>query len=138
MFQLRQVNLFKDLSGYELAKVAAVADEFRMAAGDEIFGENESCPGLHLIVRGGISIETCQAGDSNSSKELARLGPGQLFAMTTLIGGNWSAVKARATEETVVLRIATEEFRAITMEHPEIALRTCQVLSERLGGILEQ
>ncbi len=138
VLQLRQVEMFKDLPRYELAKVAAVAEELRRARGVEIFGDNETCPGLHLVVSGEVSIETRQPDNSSSPKELARLGPGQPFAVTALFGGDWSAVKARAVEETVVLRISSEEFCAIAKEHPEIALRVCQVLSQRLSGILEQ
>ena len=138
VLHLRQVELFKDLPGYELAKVAAVAEEFRVAAGAEIFGDNETCPGLHLIVSGEVSIETRQADDSRTARELIHLGPGQPFAVTTLFGVSWSAVKVRAVEETLLLRISQGEFRAIAREHPEIALRVCQVLSQRLGGIWSQ
>ncbi len=138
VLQLRQVELFKDLSKYELAKVAAVADEFRRAPGAEIFGDDETCPGLHLIVSGEVSIEQRQADNVSSSKELPRLGPGQPFGVATLFGGNLSTVKIRAIEETVLLRISREEFFAISREHPVIALRTCQVYSQRLGGVLEK
>ena len=138
VFQLRHVELFKDLSKYELAKVAAVADEFRRAPGAEIFGDDETCPGLHLIVSGEVSIEQRQADNVSSSKELTRLGPGQPFAVATLFGGNLSTVKVSAIEETVLLRISREEFFAIAREHPVIALRTCQVLSQRVGRVLEK
>jgi len=138
VLQLRQIDLFKDLPTYELAKVAAVVDELRRAPGAEIFGDDEACPGLHLIVSGEVSIEQRQADNVSRSKELTRLGPGQPFAVATLFGGNISMIKVRAIEDTVLLRISREEFFAIAREHPVIALRTCQVLSQRLGGVLEQ
>ena len=46
-------------------------------------------------------------------------------------------MKARVIEDSLLFRIAREEFYAIAKEHPEIALEVCQVLSERLVGVLE-
>jgi hypothetical protein len=38
----------------------------------------------------------------------------------------------------MLLRISSDEFCAISREHPEIALRVCQVLSERLIAVNEK
>ena len=138
VFLLRQINLFKNLPRLELERVAAVAEELRMVPGSELFCDDDTCPGLYLIVDGVVSIEQQQPGDSSSLNELIRLGPGQPFAVTTLFGGKWAKVKARIIEESALLRISSEEFCAISREHPEIALRVCQVLSERLSWIIEK
>ena len=105
--------------------------------GPELFGDEETCPGLYLVVKGEVSIEQQQAGNSSNSKELVRLGPGQPFAVTTLFGSNWATIKARVIEDSLLLRIASEEFCAIAKEHPGIALEVCRVLSERMVGVLE-
>jgi len=136
-FQLRKVNLFRSLPKHVLARVATVTEELRMAAGSELFGDVETCPGLYLVVKGEVSIEQQQNGSPSNSKELIRLGPGQPFAVTTLFGGNWATIKARVIEDSLLLRITREEFCAIANEHPEIALDACQVLSDRLVGVLE-
>lgn len=109
-----------------------------MAPDSELFCDDDTGPGLYLVVDGVVSIDQQQPGDSSSSDERIRLGPGQPFAVTTLFGGKWANIKARLIEESMLLRISSDEFCAISREHPEIALRVCQVLSERLSAVIEK
>ncbi len=136
--QLRQVDLFRGLSSLELATIAAVAEEIRWAPDTALFSNDEPCRGLHLIVAGEVSIEQDQSHGQDGIVQLARYGPGEAFALRALFGVDMPTVMARTLSDTVALLIPKEEFFAIAMKHPDIVLRVCQVLSERLGSALQE
>jgi CRP-like cAMP-binding protein len=136
--QLRQIDLFRDLSAHHLATIAVVAEEVLLTPESTVFSDDVPCRGLYLIVAGEVAIEQDRPDNQAGAVQLTRFGPGQVFALGALFGMKMSGLKARTLCETEALVITKTEFYAIAMEHPDIALRTCQVLSERLGGVIQE
>ena len=135
---LRQIDLFRDLSAHQLATIAVVAEELLLAPESVVFSDDVPCRGLHLIVAGEVAIEQDRPDSQAGAVQLTRYGPGQVFALGALFGVKVPGLKARTLCETEALVITKGEFYAIAREHPDIALRTCQVLSERLGGVIQE
>lgn len=136
--QLRQIDLFRDLSAHHLATIAVVAEEVLLTPESVVFSDDVPCRGLYLIVAGEVAIEQDRPDNQAGAVQLTRFGPGQVLALGALFGMKMSGLKARTLCETEALVITKGEFYAIAMEHPDIALRTCQVLSERLGGVIQE
>lgn len=78
---LRQYTHFAHLSPEALEKLASIADEQAVAAGQTIFAESDPAEYLYLIVRGEVSL-ACE------------LGSGELRVVDTLVDGElagWAA-----------------------------------------------
>ena len=64
-------------------------------------------------------------------------GPGRYFGLTTLFGMEASEFMLEAQKKTTLMRIPPDEFRACVMDHPIIAIRACERLSQVQGSLLE-
>jgi len=131
LLQLRRTTLFQGLGVSELAAVASIALEVELG-GDERLVDGEADKGLYLVVSGEVVFES-----GSTSRQLLRLGQGDVFGLTTLFNVAPREGAVRATRTTRLLHIAPDEFRAIVLDHPGIARQMCRILSERLASGLD-
>ena len=137
ILHLRNVDLFQDLPVNELAAVALVATEVDAPPETIMFTKDCDCEGFYVIVSGEVAVEQ-NGGTDNQVTQYTTWEAGQSFGMAALFQDHKMNMIVRTTVDSVFLRIEREEFHAIIREYPEIALRTCQVLSTRMGLLLEQ
>ncbi len=142
MLHLRKIDLFQDLSVNELSAIALVADEVFLPSDTQVTGGKMACRSgagtcecLHVLISGEVVVEHDL---SNRSVPVARWGAGQSFGISALFGMNQVTMSVRTVQESVILRIYQQDFSALLKEYPEIALRMCQVLAGRLGGVVDE
>ncbi len=136
IFHLRKVGLFRDLQVAELAAIATVAEETSLPADAVALSPDLPYKGLQVVVAGEVAVEQARPNSPCGVVELARWRSGHSFGEVTLFGFTPPEVTVRTLAPTRFLRIDRDEFYAIAKEYPEIALRVCEVLSERLGMVL--
>lgn len=122
---LRQVDLFRGMSGRDLAMVAENADE-RMVARDEMVFE-EGAPGdfLFMVTEGSVGV---MKGD----RLIHILGVRECFGEMALLSSEPRSASIRALEETRLLTISRRDFRALIERHPSVAFPIFEMLSQRL------
>jgi CRP-like cAMP-binding protein/ATP/ADP translocase len=135
--ELRKVSLFQHLTTRDVVAVASVSEVLRFMPDTVVLDKDHGRAGLHLVVNGEVSIEQDHSDSSGRGVQLRRFGSGESFAIITLFDVKIPQIRARTVQETTLLRIDRREFRAIILENPEIALRVCEVLAERLGEVIE-
>jgi CRP/FNR family transcriptional regulator len=104
-----------------------------------VFSEGDPCAGLFIIERGHVRI--FKSSPNGREQVLAIDGPGQSIAeLPVFDGGNYPA-SATAVSELTLLFLSKQDFRALCVQYPEIALKVLRVIGARLRrlvGIIEE
>lgn len=127
---LKNSLIFSGLDEEELAELARLALERRLAAEEFVFWEGDAPDFFYLIVRGRVKVVKQAA----SGKEfiVSFFGPGEMFGEVAVFENKTYPASSIAAEETVVIGIRRVEFMEFMAAHPEIALRIISILGGRL------
>lgn len=136
---LARAPLFHGLAENEMAFIARRAVPRQYAAGQTIFQEGEACQGLYVIQSGRVKIFKRSTG--GREQVLAVDGPGASIAeLPVFDDGNYPASAMAVTEARLVF-VSKQDFRALCLEHPQVALKVVKVVGgrlRRLVGIIEE
>ncbi len=136
---LARVPIFSDLSESELKFLSERAVSRRYASGDLIFSEGDPCTGLYIVESGGVRVFKTSAGGREQVLTIEHAGS-SIAELPVFDGGNYPA-SASAASECVLLFISRSDFRALCLEHPEVALKVLRMVGlrlRRLVGIIEE
>jgi CRP/FNR family transcriptional regulator len=136
---LAKVPIFSGLSESELGFLAQRTVPRQFEPGEQVFGESEPCAGLYVVERGRIRIFKSSA--SGREQVLAIDGPGSSVAEVPVFdGGNYPA-SGVAVDRATLLFVSKQDFHALCLAHPEVALKVLRVVGARLRrlvGIIEE
>src|SRR5215467_7723013 len=136
---LARVAVFSGLAENELAFLIQRAVPRHYAAGEIVFSEDEPCLGLYVVESGHVRIFKSSPG--GREHVLSVDGPGSSIAeLPVFDGGNYPASVA-AVDETTLLFISKQDFQALCLAHPQVALKVLRVVGARLRrlvGIIEE
>ena len=136
---LARVPIFTDLSEAELKFLADRAVTKRYAAGELIFSEGDACAGLYVIKSGDVRIFKTSAGGREQVLTLEHAG-NSIAELPVFDGGAYPA-SATAATDLALLFVSRNDFRALCLEHPEVALKVLRMVGlrlRRLVGIIEE
>ena len=136
---LGRVPIFSDLSDAELKFLSDRAVTKRCAAGELIFSEGDPCSGLYIVESGAVRIFKTSTGGREQVLTVEHAGS-SVAELPIFDGGNYPASASAATE-CVLLFISRNDFRALCLEHPEVALKVLRMVGlrlRRLVGIIEE
>ena len=136
---LAKVPIFSGLAETELGFLAQRAVPRHFSAGENIFAEGELCAGLYVIESGNVRIFKSSPG--GREQVLSIEGPGGSIAeLPVFDGGNYPA-SAMAIDEVTLLFVSKQDFQALCLAHPQVALKVLRVVGARLRrliGIIEE
>ncbi|MFY9912023.1 MAG: Crp/Fnr family transcriptional regulator [Candidatus Sulfotelmatobacter sp.] len=136
---LAKVPIFSGLTEGELAFLLQRAVPRHYAAGEIVFGEGEPCLGLYVVESGHIRIYKSSSG--GREHVLSVDGPGSSVAeLPVFDGGNYPASVA-AIDDATLLFVSKQDFHALCLTHPQVALKVLRVVGARLRklvGIIEE
>lgn len=136
---LAKVAIFSGLTESELAFLAQRAVPRRFSPGETVFSEGEPCAGLCVVESGHIRIFKSSA--SGREQVLSIDGPGSSFAEVPVFdGGNYPA-SVTAVDDAALLFVSKQDFQALCLAHPQVALKVLRVVGARLRrlvGIIEE
>jgi len=136
---LAKVQLFSGLTEGELAFLLQRAIPRRYAAGEIVFSEGEPCSGMYVVESGHIRIFKSSSG--GREHVLSVDGPGSSVAeLPVFDGGNYPA-SAAAVDDATLLFVSKQDFHALCLAHPQVALKVLRVVGgrlRRLVGIIEE
>lgn len=136
---LTRVPIFSGLTEAELAFLSQRTVPRRFSAGEAVFAEGEPCKGLYVVESGHVRIFKSSAG--GREHVLAIEGPGSSVAeLPVFDGGNYPA-SVSAIENATLLFVSKQDFQALCLEHPQVALKVLRVVGARLRrlvGIIEE
>jgi CRP/FNR family transcriptional regulator len=136
---LSRVPIFSGLTETELAFLTQRAVPRSYAAGETVFSEGQPCTGLYVVEAGHVRIFKSSAG--GREQVLSIDGPGSSVAeLPVFDGGNYPASVA-AIDNATLLFVSKQDFQALCLAHPEVALKVLRVVGARLRrlvGIIEE
>jgi len=136
---LVQTPVFADLAKPELDFLAQRAVVRRFSADELIFSEGDPCPGLYVSESGLVKIFKSSPG--GREQVLSIEGPGQTIAEIPVFDGGSYPASAQAIQDTTLLFISKQDFQALCLEYPKVALKVLRVVGRRLRtlvGIIEE
>jgi CRP-like cAMP-binding protein len=124
---LQRVPLFANLSLWSLERIARVASEVDIPAGQLLIEPRAKGAGMYLIQEGAVTVHVI-------GKRLRELGPGEVVGELALLRRD-GARSARVQAKTPVrcLAIDRESFRRLLAEEPGLALAILEVVVDRLS-----
>lgn len=132
---LARAPIFADLTETEMSFLASRTVARRFSSGELIFSEGDSCAGLYVIESGFVKIFKSSA--SGREQVLAIDGPGHSIAeLPVFDGGKYPASGMAVQGDAVLLFVSKQDFHALCMEHPQVALKVLRVVGRRLRGLV--
>ncbi len=136
---LRRVSIFSSLSEPEYAFLTCHLLQRKFVSGEIIFSEGDVCTGLYVVQSGNLRIFKSSAG--GREQVLSIDGPGSSIAeLPVFDGGNYPA-SAQAVSDSTLLFFSRQDFQALCIQHPDVALKVLKVVGARLRrlvGIIEE
>jgi len=136
---LARVPLFSGLSEDELGFLVQHTVRRQFSPGELVFCEGDPCSGLYVVASGRVRIFKSSA--AGREQVLSIEGPGSSIAeLPVFDGGNYPA-SATAVDPAALLFISKQDFHALCLAHPQVALKVLRVVGARLRrllGIIEE
>ena len=125
MVDVKQAKLFKGLPESELRTIEKQMKIVNHPAGHEIVVRGDNGVGFMVILDGTVTVSTIQ-GKSR------KLGPGDSFGEMALLDQEGRSATIKADTDVSLATIPEWNFKPFLKEHPEVAYRLLQVLSQRV------
>jgi CRP-like cAMP-binding protein len=125
MPDLKSVKLFQGLPAGEIKKLERQLKMVEHQAGHDILVRGDGGVGFMVITEGKVAIKTVQG-------KTRRLGPGDSFGEMALLDHEGRSATAKAVTDVSLATIPEWAFKSFLAEHPEVAYRLLQVLSQRI------
>ncbi|HEX8871682.1 MAG TPA: Crp/Fnr family transcriptional regulator [Candidatus Acidoferrum sp.] len=131
---LKKVPLFANLSDNELAFLAQRSSLRQFAVNELIFSEGEACAGLFIVHSGAVKI--FKVAPSGREQVLGIERAGNSIAELPVFDGGAYPASSVAAEESVLVFVRRDDFQALCLQHPEVALKVLRVVGRRLRGLV--
>jgi CRP-like cAMP-binding protein len=136
---LKKVQIFSSLSEQEFAFLLPRLVQRRFDGSQIIFNEGDPCAGLYVVQSGNVRIFKSSAG--GREQVLAIEGPGSSVAELPVFDGGTYPASAQAVNESNLFFFSRQDFQALCLQHPQVALKVLRVVGgrlRRLVGIIEE
>jgi len=125
--RIRGIALFEGLSDEELSQCAGLFSETEMLAGTTLSREGEFSYHFYVVLDGDVEVQ-------RNFEHVARLGPGDFFGETGLVGGERRNARVSARSRCHLATMMTWDFATMNREFPVVAERIAAVVAERLAA----
>ena len=125
---LQDVDIFEHVTNEDLSHIAAVADEVRFKAGEEIYKEGESSDSMYMVLKGNVKIHI---GESLVMIQNLK----DVFGAWSLFDDEVRLVSATAFEDCLLLRIDKEDMIEILADHVGITEGILKAMAKRLHSV---
>ena len=136
---LAKVPIFSGLTESELGFLAQGVVPRHYSTGEIVFSEGEPCSGLYVVESGHVRIFKSSA--SGREQVLSIDGPGSSIAELPVFDGGSYPASVAAMDDATLLFVSKQDFQALCLAHPQVALKVLRVVGARLRrlvGIIEE
>lgn len=123
---LQSVDIFSYCKAEEVLRIAAIAQERSVAAGEKIYSANEPAEALYSVVRGSVKIESVN-GESRV------VGPLATFGGIDILRSRLRTGTAIAETDTLLLAIESDDLFDLLSNNIEIVKALFRHLIEQIS-----
>ncbi|MBW6468190.1 MAG: cyclic nucleotide-binding domain-containing protein [Anaerosomatales bacterium] len=128
---LAGVPLFSRCTAAEIEAVTARALVNEFEAGQLIVSQNTPGTAFYLVLEGRVDVE-------KDGTHVGTLGVGEFFGEMSLLDNAPRSATIRAAEQTRCMMLSSWDFRAALEQHPSVAVKLLEVLTQRLRATDER
>jgi CRP-like cAMP-binding protein len=132
---LRGVALLTPLDDAEIARLSRRARRLTYGGGEVVVRERDTGDSFYVIEQGSADVSI---GVGGGSRQLRRLGAGDVFGEMSLLAGEPRAATVRAASDLVVLVVDREAFREVIAANPAILDPLSEIAARRQAERQEQ
>ena len=122
---LKSVNLFKNIPGDILSKIAQIAEEVEIGFDEKLFDQGEHGDSLYIIINGKISV-------TQNERSITILEEGDCIGEMALLDQEPRSAGALAIADSILLKIDQEGFYELMSTNPEIMKQIVMILTQRV------
>jgi CRP-like cAMP-binding protein/ATP/ADP translocase len=122
---LKSVSLFREIPAEKLSQIAQIAEERSAPSGERILREGDPGDSLYIIATGSVRIH-------KQERVLTYLKKGDCLGEMAVLDHSPRSADATAEEDSILLRIAQEDFYEVLSANPEISEALIRLLTRRL------
>lgn len=137
MSKLQRIEMFKQLSNMELAKLLGKLDKKKLAVGTVLFHQGDRGEHLYLIESGKLELFVETANDEGPQR-ISVLGEGDTLGEMAMLTGEARSATAIAETDAELYVIDRKTFDRLAEEQPSISQYFIRLLSNRLTMTNEQ
>jgi signal transduction histidine kinase len=130
--RLREVPILAGLGDDELARLASVGSERRLAPGDVLFRQGEPAVAFHVVLEGELETTREVAGEQVL---MLTHGPGGYLSAMALLTDTPYRGSTRAVAETLVFELDGEELRRLALANPSLVRAFLPAIESVSGAI---
>lgn len=124
--RLGAIELFATVAPDRRLDLARDANEHLFCAGEAIVRQGDAGSSMFIVLSGRARV-TIEPGD----REVAVIEPGGFFGEMSMLTGDPRTATVRAIEDTRLLEISAERFRALAIEQPDVLEHITRIVSTR-------
>lgn len=133
--EFHRFEIFDGLNAEQVAQISACADLRTVPAGEVIMEEGGRNRDLYGLISGRVSV--LKTDDRGDDRQLAEIGPGNVFGELGLTVGAPRTATVRTLEESKFLVIDGEAFHNLQMEYSNAAYKVehnvLRIVARRMG-----
>ena len=127
---LQNVDLLAGARTEDLALLASIAEEILYPEGATVFEEGQPSEGLYVIVRGQVTL-------TKDGEEVVSLGEREALGAWNLFEAELRVMSARATTESLLLKVDREDFYDLLLDYPEMGQSILKAFVRRLRKLIK-
>ena len=132
---LSHAPLFRDLSGGELARIAAGTTQQAHERNRVLFRRGDACSGFHIVAYGMVKLAV--GTPAGAEKVVEILGSGRSFGEAVMFTGQPYFVTATTLADTLLLHVSRDVLLREIDAEPQLARRMLAGLSMRLHMLVK-
>lgn len=122
---LKSIDLFRQIPGEDLVRVAQIAEEVSFEPGADLMVEGDPGDSMYLLIAGRVHVII-------GGEHIATLGERECVGEMTILDSEPRSATVRCVEAVAALKIEREDFYDLMNEVGDIALGMIKVLTRRL------
>ncbi len=122
---LKSIDLFSQIPGEDLARVALIAEEIELEPNEVLMTEGELGASMYLIVDGRVRV-------FKGERTIVELGSRECVGEMAILDSEPRSATVRTLSAVRALKIEREDFYELMIEKHEIAQGIIKVLTRRL------
>ena len=130
------IPLFAKLSPSEIAELASLLKEQRVAAQQAVFWIGDDGADFYIVQVGRVAV--CYPDELGREVRLAVLGPGDFFGEISLLDGGPRTATVRAEGDVRLLSLSRHDFLEFIRRNPSTAIHILTVLGQRQREMLQK
>jgi predicted RNA-binding Zn-ribbon protein involved in translation (DUF1610 family) len=119
--ELRGFELFVNLDGKELAKLARIGSHEELGAGSGVLAEGEPAATVYMVVDGRVSVT--MKSRRGQEAVIDEIGPGEMFGWSAVLDDRTFTAAVRTVEDSTLLAFDGDRLRRLFADSPRIGYR---------------